>query len=565
MTRSDLVELGIPLRSETWRVARRVPNASLRALLLNIEGGDSPSLHEAIGIECVAGSLMRSDADCEVVVGDTQFELIETGGKLDVGRLAEEVVCYAKASPAPLLIGIGVPIYGWTATAELIATVEERLASVPTAPARHWVLGNAIATHSPSAPLRSGLPVPVTIVRGDGETAVVTLAATIRRGGALPGHLDAPLFPRDEYQPPPRLFTSAVMSLGGAPKLEMSRGCSFGRCTFCSRCVADDYRAFPAEVVMEQLRELADLGAHYIELADEEAFADIAETARVVAELSRWKHPISFMASTRASVLLALADSGLLQRLVACGLSKVFIGAEGGSDGYLRQMAKGQTVAEIEAAGSVVEQLEVDFEFGFITFGWRMTRTMLTENVEFLRRHHRRVSWLFNILEVRGGTRDQELLYGWVARGRLGDYDPDANYELNSSTYRDVPFVDPAVAEAAKWAQDFADDLTPHYAVKSAVRAASLPHHLRARIVPSFEALQHTHFLALDAIVNGNPADDLHAIRRERTEVYRQLLAALHSTAEPGLAAMVRTHIEDYLHTHDVRPYAGAGVPPAAG
>lgn len=534
------------MRSSTWARARHCTEPSLRVLLLNVEGSDAPGIHEPVGIECVAASVLAQRAAGDVMVGDTQFELFDTG-TLDLDRLAAEVVSYTVASNAPIVLGLGVPIYGWDHAQGLIERAEASINAMGHGALRHWVLGNAIATFTDPALLAARLPAHTTLVRGDGETGIGDVLRAISNGARPRTVVEAPLLPAGDYRVPPRLFTTAVMERGGAPKLEMSRGCAWGHCTFCSRCHRHDYRMFSPELIAEQLLELVHLGATYVELADEEAFDGLLETAALIHHLRSLSLPVTFMASTRAQTVLALGRAKLLGPLIEVGLRKVFMGAEGGSNGYLRQLAKGQKVADIEAATSTLTAWGVDVELGFITFSWRMRHHMLKENVEFLRRHHRRISWLFNTLEVRGGTADERALHNFVRFGKLGGYCPAEHFDVNSCTYLGTPYLDPAVAGAYKWAAEFADDLRPHYALKSAVRARSLPHRARRHVEAGFAALQAIHFRALDAIVNGDPVVDLAPIARERRGLYGRLAAALGSAEISPLGTMTETAVIEYL------------------
>jgi hypothetical protein len=534
-------------REPTWSIISNGTNVpAMRVVLLNVDGGESPGIHESIGLECVARAIINEMHDVELLIGDLQFDILE--GSLNLDLIASEVVQYLDMSPVPALIGLGIPIYAWDNARELIYKVNGRLDANHSSV--HWALGNAVATYTKPELLLNALPKHVTIVQGDGETGILPVLRALRNGTEPPTVVPFSFLAADEYQTPLRIFTRAVVQRGGAPKMEASRGCDWGHCTFCSRCGhrGSDYRAFDATTIVSQMQQVIDmLGPTRFEFADEEAFGDKIATDQLTSHLEECALPSTFMVSLRIPTLLERADDGIITRLVKVGLRKVFIGVEGGSDPYLKLMAKGQRIDEIDRAVNVIEQHGLDCEMGFITFSWRMSYAMLVGNVEFLRTYHRYVSWLFNNLEVRGGTADETLLWQYYQKGLLGDYDPAEHFSINDSVYRDVPFLDQRVAEALAEAERFADDLRPQYSLKSLVRAKSLHRSQAAEVQQMYRQLQELHFRALDDIVN-NHSHNIPDLRNQRLNLLRRASIALDGAAsENELAGLVQHEIQEYI------------------
>ena len=537
------------VREPTWIIANDRPDfPPLRVVLLNVDGGESPGLHEAIGLESVAGSVIRTEPATDVIVGDLQFDLLRND--LDLDRIIREIVGFVAGSTCPVIVGLGIPIYSWDNAKAIIVGVHEALRTGHKNLTVHWLLGNALATYTRSELLRRELPVPVTIVRGDGERAMAQVVATVLKPDNLPETVDIGLLDAQEHRAPLRLFTRAVHERGGVPKIEASRGCDWGHCTFCSRCGqrGTDYRSFAAGLVVEQMREVvAKIGPCAFDFTDEEAFADPAATAGLVCALEEAALPLSFMASLRVGTLLDRNRDGLLGRLAAVGLVKVFLGVEGGSDDYLKLLAKGQRIHEVDEAMQVVSDLGIDTEMGFITFSWRMTYPMLVGNTDFLRRYYPYVSSVFNNLRVRAGTVDETMLRQYVRRGTLGDYDPDANFSVNESSYLGVPFLHDDVARAWDRAVEFADDLRPQYAMKNLVRVRSLPEVQRATVTGAYNGLHELHFRALDDIVNRDGAH-LSDLRAERVAMLADTARACAGIAARNeQARMMVQEIDDYV------------------
>lgn len=465
--------------------------SSIRVLLVNMEGEGGLSLHEPIGVEAIAGRVRR-DLGITPAMYDTQPELFRTG-KIDTTRLAGRVRDFVNASGSPdtpTVVGFSVPIYSYD---YLKATLIKLKQDPPQRPVR-IVIGNAIATFTPPERIHRDFP-DVIIVKGEGDESFPQIVNRIAKGEEVESVVGPSLPDLRDYAEPYRAFTGEILYLGGSMKIEASRGCDFGACTFCSRDWrgGKDYRTVPEEVIIPQVRELIDtLAVTHFELTDEEAFGgDLEATARLV---SAWKSSdlprTSFAASLRVDTILLLQEQGLLEQLRDIGLDKVFLGVEGGSDSYLKQIAKGQKIEQVHQAIDIVrnstvtvgegEKKPLDMEMGFITFSWRMSKGMLRDNVAFLsnERVTPHVSSLFNLLEVRAGTLDEMLLHRNTQKGILEGYDPEANFSVNSSSYRNVPFLDPEVGRIYKEAKAFARaDESLYYAVKSINRAATLPAH----------------------------------------------------------------------------------------
>lgn len=532
------------------RSREQVDPSKVRVMLVNMEGEKDQSLHEPIGLEAIGGKLKKDTPELTLRMLDTQPELVQTG-KLHTDRLAANIRDFVNEAPPgqTAIIGFGVPIYSWAYTEAVLIKLEQDPPENPP----EIVLGNAIPTYTNPKLLKERFP-HVKLVVGEGEKVFSDMVRKVSRGEPIEDNLEFnPPTLKEDYALPLRVFTQDILDLGGSAKAEASRGCDFGACTFCSRCLRSgkDYRTVQEEAVVGQVTQLLEeFNVTRFELTDEEAFGDLKATERLVGVMKSADLPrVPFTASLRVETLNNLHDSGLLEQLREVGLDKVFLGVEGGSDRFLQHMAKGQKMEEVAAAiEHVKESVYVDpktekekpleMEMGFITFSWRMDMEMLRDNIEFLSAEGNApyVSSLFNQLEVRAGTIDEKLLRRYVANRSeylsdttskkpgweyesLDGYDPDKRFSINNSYYEDVPFLDPEVGRIFKDVQHFArGDEQLYYAIKSITRAKSLPPELHEKAREFYLGMKSLHLRYLRNAVGLDDFPDVPAQRRALVE-----------------------------------------------
>lgn len=488
--------------------------------IVNLEGERDPSLHEPVGVEVISAKLKEKMPGVTPWLYDTQPELAKTG-VIDIGNLAAMICEQANDTATPFVLGLGVPIYSYEYMRSLLLRLE---LNPPKSPLT-VVLGNAIPTYTNGELIRRDFPT-VIIVRGEGEEVFASIVKDVAEGRTPESEYKHAFADLRQYTPADRRLTQGIIDQGGSIKIEASRGCDYGACTFCSRCdrSGKDYRTVPEDRVVAQMEELLHTyNLTRFELTDEEAFGDTEATRRLVsavkgAELGRF---VPFTASLRVEVFNALEQEGLLEQLQEIGLDKVFLGAEGGSDRYLRNIGKGQTVAEIRKALALARRRNVNIELGFITFSWKMDFAMLVENISFLSEEHDGVknadyvSSLFNHLAVRAGTEDEINLRRYVNDRDIQGYDPDKEFSVNLSMYQNVPFMDPRVAAVYEDVMGFArKDARVYYALKSAVRAGSLPKDRQKNLNDIYILLKNIHLRKLRSSVGLENEDDIEDARR---------------------------------------------------
>lgn len=565
------------------RVRERIDPTRVRVMLVNMEGEKDQSLHEPIGLAAIGATLKANAPDLALRMHDTQPDLVRTG-KINTDTLAAQIREFADTADNPdqeTVLGIGVPIYSWAYTEALLIKLED---DPPQNPLK-IVLGNAIPTYTDPELLKKRFP-HVTLVVGEGEDVFLDMVTKVSNGEPLEDSLEfKPPDLKDSYALPLRVFTKDILDLGGSAKAEASRGCDFGACTFCSRCLraGKDYRTVKEESVVGQVEQLLEeFNVSRFEFTDEEAFGDLKATARLVSVMKAAELPrVPFVASLRVETLNNLKDEGLLEQLREVGLDKVFLGVEGGSDRFLQQMAKGQKMEEVHTAIQTVKESTyvdpesgaekgLEMEMGFITFSWRMDIEMLRENIAFLSEddHAQYVSSLFNLLEVRAGTIDERLLKEYVANRKahvedrankkrgydldvLDGYDPDARFSINNSYYESVPFLDPEVGKIFEDVKTFARaDEQLYYAVKSITRAGSLPPEMHEQVRAFYLDMKELHLRYLRDAVG---LEDSPTVSEQRRALIEEMRDTFGLDPQDDALNIVRREIKVFLAEDEER------------
>lgn len=151
------------------------------------------------------------------------------------------------------------------------------------------------------------------------------------------------------YDPPVFRPPSEAMST----ILQLTLGCSFNRCSFCSMYRSKDFRVRSVDEVDGDISALAALEPRTTKvfLADGDALG--VDTSRLVAVLDHLKStfPDLRRVSTYATPLnIKKKTDAELQELRNSGLELLYVGLESGSDRMLKRITKGANSALIQSA-----------------------------------------------------------------------------------------------------------------------------------------------------------------------------------------------------------------------
>ncbi|MFO7640416.1 MAG: radical SAM protein, partial [Candidatus Competibacteraceae bacterium] len=128
--------------------------------------------------------------------------------------------------------------------------------------------------------------------------------------------------------------------------LQVTLGCSFNRCSFCSMYRTKHYAVRPLEEVREEIRAMAraDPGVRRVFLADGDALAAPTEHLLAVLDILHATFPRLERASSYALPANLLKKSvDELTRLRENGLTLLYYGIETGSVELLKRITKGAT------------------------------------------------------------------------------------------------------------------------------------------------------------------------------------------------------------------------------
>jgi radical SAM superfamily enzyme YgiQ (UPF0313 family) len=156
----------------------------------------------------------------------------------------------------------------------------------------------------------------------------------------------------------------------GVVYAEFSRGCSWGKCTFCSMwgCQKREWRHKPVELLLKELDALQEMGAKRFEFTDSDFMGPNPEKVsdldvyRTFAEKKiERKNELKFFAYLRVHSVYCKDDTEELRQakidtlklLKKAGLQVVNIGGDYGSDKQRKRFNKGTTKEEIREAESI--------------------------------------------------------------------------------------------------------------------------------------------------------------------------------------------------------------------
>jgi len=375
---------------------------STRTHILLIDPGTTrEELNEPIGIGALAGTL-------DVALGHTvavDQHYVPLDGPVDPSRLSG---CD--------IIGISTPL---GSLAEL-GRLASQLLALPGSRRPLVVLGGLLATFAPDEVL-TAFPEAI-LVLGEGEDALVGIVRALRAvdRSQLRGHLAQQTVPNLVFRagdrvvrsprtvvdlaaavPPRRDHVAELVRRQGIVRAETSRGCAWGRCTFCAiqHKYADQvaWRTVEADRVVTELAELSAGGARHPFFTDEDFIGSHPERALALAEAigaaraeGRISCDLTLYVDMRVDTILAARAGGpsgaqVLAAMKRVGLREVFVGIESGVAGQVRRYQKPATRERNLRALELLRRTGLAVDVGFILFDPEMALSEITANLAFLR------------------------------------------------------------------------------------------------------------------------------------------------------------------------------------
>jgi hypothetical protein len=362
------------------------------------------------------------------------------------------------------IVGLSVP----QGTLSLALETMESLKACPSERRPQVVLGHALPTYFPEPFLTRDSS--ALILRGWAEQSLVSIVAGLARPGfdlgAVPGltrMVDGRVATSPIVNLPSlKLLTSPPRRLQGQffRRIESSRGCGYGMCTFCTRPPGDRgaWARFPLERVFQDVHDLRSKGARHFTFTDEDFIGADPDGAKMISRVVKEAGDMTYTASVRATSLLHAVRptrtspdaTELLTTLRHHGLAKVFLGVESLSRSQLRRYGKGGSPHSAIIAVNLLLHAGIDVEVGFIPFDPLVTEKELLESYSLL--------WSSGLWRVVGSPfsrvriqPDSRLVADHRYRAFLTDFDTDCMswnwsfrnprvheiYELCNSWWRD--------------------------------------------------------------------------------------------------------------------------------
>jgi anaerobic magnesium-protoporphyrin IX monomethyl ester cyclase len=126
--------------------------------------------------------------------------------------------------------------------------------------------------------------------------------------------------------------------------LMSTRGCPF-RCEFCHKSVFGDlFSSRPAESVVAEMREIAELGYDHVWMSDDLFTLNYRRTMELSRSIEEAALPLTWECLSRVTHV----DEELFVQMRKAGCRRIFFGIESGDEGVLKQMAKGITPLQAE-------------------------------------------------------------------------------------------------------------------------------------------------------------------------------------------------------------------------
>jgi len=128
--------------------------------------------------------------------------------------------------------------------------------------------------------------------------------------------------------------------------LMSTRGCPF-RCDFCHKSVFGDlFSARPVESVVDEMREIAELGYDHVWMSDDLFTLNYKRTFQLAQAIEDAHLPLTWECLSRVSHV----DRALFDQMHRAGCKRIFFGIESGDENVLKEMKKGITPEQARAA-----------------------------------------------------------------------------------------------------------------------------------------------------------------------------------------------------------------------
>lgn len=154
----------------------------------------------------------------------------------------------------------------------------------------------------------------------------------------------------------------------GALAVNVTSGCSYNRCAFCTMYRGGPFRALPLDGARAELAAAREKYPHVgrVFLEEGDAFALPAERLAEIARLVHGFYPGACVSCFASIHNIKAKSPGELAELRALGVNRLNVGAESGLDSVLAFMDKGFTVAGVREQLAKLRGAGIDFSVNII-------------------------------------------------------------------------------------------------------------------------------------------------------------------------------------------------------
>lgn len=420
----------------------------LNVVLINLISPEYLVRYQApLAVNVLKNHLAISNKDVDVKVIDMQGIFYEQN-KIDnqeqaflktINKAVDQVKKIIDKGPA--IVGLSIKWNTQKVAEQIITSIRNRTGKTNCL----FVVGNIGSTFGYKGLLKKEVFQEVLAVVGEGEDALGTIVTQASKNQEdianlnnylgipnvamnLDGELKLDSLKRVELEKYPNALLEPEQIYDQEWKvhaLETSRGCPWGKCTFCSigcqfgktlnNCKGDTrWSPYPLDLVFRNIKNLVAKGVRVIDFKDSEFFGPVRKTAdnkqfnqtmdrveefakgmiEINNELKK-ENPDDQVVinhiSVRADTIYKEGEEENNKRRLAvykllkkAGLKGIYLGIESGSKGQLKRYAKGTTPEENKEAIKIVRELGLEVEVGFIFFDFLATLDDLKENIDFI-------------------------------------------------------------------------------------------------------------------------------------------------------------------------------------
>ena len=274
-----------------------------------------------------------------------------------------------------------------------------------------------------------------------------------------------------------RSFTQDFYEKDGEIYIEASRGCAYCSCSICecryflgATNPANRWRDKPIEKVIEELLILELLGVKAVNFSDEDFIGPdtygIERTIELAKAMISKGIKISFRINARVKSVfnqndtheLALKKIEVLKLLKQAGLVKLFLGFESGVQSQIDRYGKGFKLQEFIVAKSILDELGIEYELGYISIDPLMTLEELQASLLFIKDEDciPYISSIYKELRVQKGNRAYLRQLRLCEQQKGIDLVGDVLFE--EQRYDIVGYVDDRIATIVSLMKDYIDE-----------------------------------------------------------------------------------------------------------